>query len=91
MQTWREIRFNEATRIELRSGVRVRPLDDRFRFRPSGDEGPAGVFVFCDFGFPYSHRAIRSDPLLDGVPVCWEVYIESVVSILSATVEGSPE
>jgi len=89
MHTWQELRFDEATRIELRSGVSVRPVQDRFCGQ--GSLGlSAGVFVYCDFGFTYGEREVRGHPNLAGLSVWRMVYLPSVVSIRGAIYEGGP-
>jgi hypothetical protein len=41
------------SRLTLKGQQVVRPLDDRFRFRPSGDEGPAGWWMLVAFDYTY--------------------------------------
>lgn len=79
---WQDIRFDDETRLELRDKQIVRPLSLGFRFRPSGDEGPAGVFVICATG-----RTIPStDPDVEmrGAEELREVYLGDVAEIRRA-------
>jgi len=79
MTKWQDVRFGPKTRIELRSGVTVRPLDDRFRFRPSGDEGPAGRFVLCALGQTVPNT--DPDEEMRGEEDIREVWVNEVVVI----------
>ena len=82
MIRWQDIRFNEESRLELWDNQTVRPLSLAFRFRLSGDEGPAGVFVICAAG-----RTIpTTDPDVEmrGAEELREVYLREVVEIRGA-------
>lgn len=83
------LRFDAETRIELRSGLSVRPVQDRFCAQSSREKGPAGVFVYCDFSFTYSDRDVRRHPNLAGLSVWRPVFLASVASIRGATIEGN--
>jgi len=80
----RDLRFNDETRIELRSGATVRPLDDRFTFRPSGDAGPAGIFVLCSLGFEEPDPCPAPGEDADKVDAVREIYLSRIVAIRGA-------
>jgi hypothetical protein len=79
MMRWQDVRFGSDTRIELRSGVTVRPLSLGFRFRESGDEGPAGIFVCAALGQTIPNT--DPDEVMRGEEAVREVWLGEVVAI----------
>jgi len=88
--SFKDVRFTRETRVTLTTQQVVEPLDDRFRFRPSGDEGPAGWWLVVQYSHTYGEREIRMDPVgLTGALVTEEISPSNVVSISGAVLDAS--
>lgn len=90
MTSFKQLRFWLGTRITLTTNQVVRPMDDWFWFRPSGEDGPAGWWCVVQCDYTYSDRMIRMDPYLDGVQVTLEISPNQIESIRGATIDGDP-
>jgi hypothetical protein len=85
---FQDIRFTSETRITLKTNQVVEPLDDRFWFRESGDEGPAGWWCVVRYPFTYGHRNVLMDPVgLTGTLVCEEIHPSEIMEIRGAIVD----
>ena len=86
-----QIRFTENTRIVLKDGRVVRPIEDRFRFCPSGDEGPAGTLVLCSLGFEEPDPCPPPGEEPGKIEAVREIYISSIAEIQGARVTPEEE
>jgi len=72
----RDIRFGSKTRLVLKNNQTVVPLDNGFRFRPSGDEGPAGWW--CGVVYPFGPGKHEENTI--GHVRCWGGQVADEIS-----------